>query len=98
MTLIRIDNRPHCARCAQRCRVAARGLCSSCHKRPGVKEQYGVREQSNSRGVGNFNGGTRLATPTDAMPNTPEKVAVLEERARLGLALFHPEDAMRNTG
>jgi hypothetical protein len=31
--------------------------------------------------------------PTTAWPGSPEKVAVLEERARLGLALFHPDDA-----
>jgi hypothetical protein len=32
--------------------------------------------------------------PTDALPGTTGKVAVMEERARLGLALFHPEDAI----
>ena len=31
--------------------------------------------------------------PTDAAPGSPEKVAVLEERARLLQSLFHPEDA-----
>ena len=30
--------------------------------------------------------------PTTAEPGSPVKVAVLEERARLGLALFHPLD------
>src|SRR5205807_1227684 len=33
------------------------------------------------------------ATPTRALPGTPEKVAVLMERARLGQALWHPQDA-----
>jgi hypothetical protein len=32
-------------------------------------------------------------TPTQALPGTPEKVAVLRERARLGQALWHPLDA-----
>jgi hypothetical protein len=46
------------------------------------------------RGVSDFNGETILASkPTDALPGTPEKVAVLEERARLGLSLWHPLDA-----
>jgi hypothetical protein len=27
------------------------------------------------------------------MPGTPEKIAVLEERARLKLCLWHPDDA-----
>jgi hypothetical protein len=44
--------------------------------------------------VSDFNGRTALAAqPTTALPGTPEKVAVLEERARLGLSLWHPLDA-----
>ena len=31
--------------------------------------------------------------PTAALPGTPEKVAILEERARRGFALWHPLDA-----
>ena len=31
--------------------------------------------------------------PTAALPGTEEKVRVLEERARLGQALWHPLDA-----
>ncbi len=31
--------------------------------------------------------------PTAALPGTPEKVAVLRERARLRQALWHPRDA-----
>jgi hypothetical protein len=33
-------------------------------------------------------------TPTRALPGTPEKVAVLRERARLGQSLWHPLDAV----
>jgi hypothetical protein len=32
------------------------------------------------------------AAPTNALPGSPEKIAVLEERARLRLSLFNPED------
>jgi hypothetical protein len=46
------------------------------------------------RGVGDFNGAAKLAAqPTTALPGSPEKVAILEQRARLGLALWHPQDA-----
>jgi hypothetical protein len=46
------------------------------------------------RGVGDFNGEPRLPpTPTDALPGSPEKVEVLMERAHLGVALWHPQDA-----
>jgi hypothetical protein len=33
-----------------------------------------------------------LPRPTEHLPGTPEKVSVLEERAALGLALYHPND------
>ena len=34
-----------------------------------------------------------MPEPTDALPGTPEKVLVLEERARRGQCLWHPLDA-----
>ncbi|MBY0461043.1 MAG: hypothetical protein K2V38_27290, partial [Gemmataceae bacterium] len=46
------------------------------------------------RGVGNFTGAAPLpAAPTTAAPGTPEKLAVLEQRAKLKQAIFHPADA-----
>ena len=71
-----------------------RGLCWSCYYTPGVREQYPSTSKFARRGVSDFNGRARLAaTPTEALPGTPEKVAVLIERARLGLSLWHPQDA-----
>ncbi len=34
-----------------------------------------------------------LPEPTDSLPGSPEKVAILAERARLRQQLFHPDDA-----
>jgi hypothetical protein len=71
-----------------------RGLCWSCYYTPGVREQYPSTSKFARRGVGDFNGEAKLPPqPTSALPGTPEKVAVLEQRARLGLALWHPLDA-----
>lgn len=71
-----------------------RGLCWSCYYKPGVREMYPSTSKFARRGVGNFNGPSSLAAqPTSALPGTPEKVAILEERARLGLSLWHPLDA-----
>jgi hypothetical protein len=70
-----------------------RGLCWSCYYTPGVREQFPSTSKFARRGVSDFNGRARLPEPTAALPGTPEKVAVLEERARLGLALWHPLDA-----
>ena len=71
-----------------------RGLCWSCYYRPGVRDQYPSTSKYARRGVSDFNGRTALAAePTNALPGTEDKVAVLAERARLGLSLWHPHDA-----
>ena len=71
-----------------------RGLCWSCYYRPGVRDQYPSTSKYARRGVSDFNGKTaQAALPTNALPGTEEKVAVLAERARLGLSLWHPLDA-----
>jgi len=59
-----------------------------------VKEMYPSTSKYARRGVGNFSGNAPLPeAPTTAVPGTPEKLAVLEERARLKQAIFHPADA-----
>ena len=71
-----------------------RGLCWSCYYTPGVREMYPSTSKFARRGVGDFNGQSHLPLrPTDALPGSPEKVAVLEQRARLGVSLWHPDDA-----
>jgi hypothetical protein len=71
-----------------------RGLCWSCYYTPGVRELYPSTSKFARRGVDDFNGRAALpATPTKAPPGSPEKVAVLEERARLRQSLWHPDDA-----
>ena len=70
-----------------------RGLCWSCYYTPGVREQYPSTSKFAQRGIDDFNGRAPLPAPTDALPGTPEKVAVLMQRARLKQALWHPQDA-----
>src|SRR5436309_7666683 len=71
-----------------------RGLCWSCYYTPGVRDLYPSTSKFARRGVSDFNGRVQLpARPTEALPGSPAKVAVLEERARLGLSLWHPGDA-----
>jgi hypothetical protein len=66
-----------------------RGLCYRCYYSP-ARQLYPLRIR---RGVGIDNQQHVLPDrPTTALPGSPEKVAVLEERARLGQALFHPLD------
>jgi hypothetical protein len=71
-----------------------RGLCWSCYYTPGVREQFPSTSKFAQRGIDDFNGHAPLPPlPTRALPGTPEKVAVLMERARLRQALWHPQDA-----
>ena len=74
-----------------------RGLCWSCYYSPGVRERYPSTSKFAQRGVSDFNGRAPLPVPTRALPGTPEKVIVMEERARMGQALWHPLDATLET-
>jgi hypothetical protein len=76
-----------------------RGLCWTCYYRPGIRDRYPSTSKFARHGVSDFNGKAALApAPTTALPGTPEKVAILEERARQHQALWHPLDAPLFTG
>jgi hypothetical protein len=71
-----------------------RGLCWSCYYTPGVRDLYPSTSKFGRRGVGNVNRRTTLPPfSTPALPGTAEKVAILEQRAHLGVSLWHPLDA-----
>jgi hypothetical protein len=83
-----------CRHCQKTKSNRPRGLCWSCYYRPGVRDQYPSTSKFARRGVSDFNGlASQAVQPTSAAPGSPEKVEVLIERARLGLALWHPHDA-----
>lgn len=83
-----------CRHCNKASVNRPRGLCWSCYYAPGVRELYPSTSKFARRGVGNFNGVAPLPPePTDAAPGSPEKVAILEQRARLKQSLWHPGDA-----
>ncbi len=71
-----------------------RGLCWSCYYTPGVREQYPSTSKFAHKGIDDFHGqASPPPAPTGARPGSPEKVAVLEQRARLHQELWHPDDA-----
>lgn len=83
-----------CRNCTKSKVNRPRGLCWSCYYTPGVKERFPSTSKYARRGVGNFSGNAPLPpAPTTAVPGTPEKLAVLEQRAKMKLSLFHPADA-----
>jgi hypothetical protein len=83
-----------CRHCQKRRVTRPRGLCWTCYYTEGVREQYPSMSKFGRRGPGNFNGKAKLPPfPTLALPGSPEKIAILEQRALLRQALFHPQDA-----
>ena len=71
-----------------------RGLCWRCFYTPGVREFYPTASKLGGTGLADFYGrAPPPAFPTQALPGTPEKIALLGERARLQQSLWHPDDA-----
>lgn len=87
-----------CRNCQKKKPNRPRGLCWTCYYTPGVREKFPSTSKFARRGVSDFNGKAKTpCEPTTALPGTPEKVAVLMERARLGQSLWHPDDARLET-
>jgi hypothetical protein len=86
---------PACCRHCGRAKVnRPRGLCWTCYYRPGVKDRYPSESKFARRGLGNNVQELPLpASPTTAVPGSPAKLAVMQERAKAGVALWHPADA-----
>jgi hypothetical protein len=83
-----------CRHCNENPVSRPRGLCWGCYYRPGVRELYPSTSKYARRGIGNGNIRVMLsATHTTAEPGSPEKVAVMEDRAMRREDLFHPDDA-----
>lgn len=70
-----------------------RGLCYQCSLDPALYGQYPTNSKYGRRGTGNGNTVGKLPEPTTASPGTPEKMAVLADRAAAGLQLWHPLDS-----
>jgi hypothetical protein len=83
-----------CSHCLQR-PLAARGiprhykLCPSCYFSPLVRKMLGVPGQL----MAPKNVKPEDYQPTEAMPGSREKVAVMAARVERGLPLWHPLDA-----
>lgn len=77
---------PPCRHCQGPGPLPPLGLCATC---AGSAAKFAHR----GHGIGRRLGLKPPPYPTDALPGTPAKVAVLEGRARLGVCLWHPLDA-----
>jgi hypothetical protein len=84
-----------CRHCKKHNVSRPRGLCWACFYRPDVRQRYPPKIAFVRHSHGTAVGPRRLPLfPTQALPGTPEKIAVLTQRAGLGLELWHPEDAL----
>lgn len=83
-----------CRHCQQAPVSRPRGLCWSCYYTPEIRTRYPVTSKFARRGLGiGFVAAPLPAFPTDALPGSEEKIAVLTQRAALRQELFHPQDA-----
>lgn len=83
-----------CAHCGDVRTLFARGLCWEHVNDPAVLAKYEPAVRGARRGVGNGNRRKLPATPTPCFPGTEGKIAEMCRRARLGVSLFHPDDAV----
>lgn len=66
-----------------------------CAQQPGLRLLYPSTSKYARRApVADFMGRAPLPDPTTAAPGSPEKIAILQERARSRVALHHPRDVM----
>lgn len=85
----------HCERYTIRLRP--RGLCHACFKSRRIRRRFGpINTKFLPVDGGDFFGGFKLPTPTEAMPGTEAKIQVLAARVGRREALFHPLDGVRN--
>jgi hypothetical protein len=84
-----------CRHCREGQVTRPRGLCWACYYMPGVRAMYPSASKFAGHGVEDFFGRiTQPPFPTSALPGTPEKIAILAQRAGLGQELWHPDDAL----
>lgn len=87
-----------CRHCQQSVVSRPRGLCWTCFYEPEIRKQYPATSKFARKGLAYDNVAAMPATfPTQALPGTPEKIAILQQRALSKQQLFHPHDASFHT-
>lgn len=91
-----MPTRPLCLHCGKEFANRPRGLGFRCYYLPSIRDLYPWLDvKANRVGSGAYVKRPKRPQPTLALPGTPEKEAVLTERAELGQQLFNPLDARR---
>jgi hypothetical protein len=72
-----------------------RRLCWVCYYVPEIRDLYPPAACVYlRRGLGLEGGKRRPPPPTTALPGSPEKIAILQQRISQGFELWHPDDAL----
>lgn len=83
-----------CCHCNKRRASRSRGLCWLCYEDPEIRNLYQPISKFGVRGVMDRNGcRPQPLKATNALPGSLEKIAELEQRAKRGESLWHPQDA-----
>lgn len=83
-----------CVHCSHRRAARPRRLCFACYENRSVRERYPRQSTAQFEAVSDYCGRSPLPQhPTAFGPGTEGKIAVLQERASRGEALWHPLDA-----
>jgi hypothetical protein len=91
------SRRAACRHCSRLRVPAGRGLCPSCHRTPGLREQYRPLKDCGEWADREPPAPTLpAAEPTDAMPGSEAKVLTLIARREAGEHLYHPRDMCQN--
>lgn len=88
-----------CRHCQRRRAYKPRALCWACYYAPGVRELYPVVPCRGNRRArpDRYGRAPDPDEPTDALPGSADKIAILAHRASLGQSLFHRQDATYET-
>ena len=82
-----------CRRCRVKKANRPRGLCWTCYHTPGAIDLFPSTSKFAYCEVTDFYGKVKPPpVPTNALPGSDEKVAVMAERASGFFSLFHPSD------
>lgn len=83
-----------CRHCQKHKVNRPRGLCWSCYYLPGIRDRFPSESKYGQRPIDDFCGRAKLPpAPTGALPGSPEKIAILSQRAQARQSLWHPLDA-----
>lgn len=96
MSQNRSQAQPWCKHCGKVGLTRSRGLCYACYQNYEIRKQYGSYTKVPFGSEFNLDSRSRPLPlpdqPTEAVPGSEQKVAIMEQRLQSGRSIFHPHD------